>query len=107
VGSELKREVFNNVQTSKSSALLRGGTSVTDMDVMRSIQELAHREHELREREGRGGLSIKEREAMHSIELRLDQCWDYLRQRRARLDAHLDPDEASVHGLDTIENYRQ
>jgi hypothetical protein len=77
------------------------------MDVMRSIQELAHREHEFREREGREGLSIEEREALHSIELRLDQCWDYLRQRRALLNAHLDSDDASVRGVSTVENYRQ
>lgn len=76
-------------------------------EVMRSIQELAHREHELREREGRDGLSLEELELMRSIELRLDQCWDYLRQRRARLDAHLDPDEASVRGVSTVESYRQ
>jgi hypothetical protein len=76
-------------------------------DVMSNIQALAHEEHELREREGRGELSDEDRERLRSIELRLDQCWDFLRQRRARLSAGLDPEEAGVRDVDTVEHYRQ
>jgi hypothetical protein len=76
-------------------------------DVITDIQTLAHEEHELREREGRGEISDEERERLRSIEIRLDQCWDFLRQRRARLRAGGDPDEARVRDVDTVEHYRQ
>jgi hypothetical protein len=76
-------------------------------DILLNIQELAHEEHELREREGRGELSQEDRERLRWLEDRLDQCWDLLRQRRARVSAGLDPDEASVREVDTVEHYRQ
>jgi hypothetical protein len=60
-------------------------------DVMSSIQSLAHEERNLREREARGEISDEERERRRWIDLRLDQCWDFLRQRRARLSAALIP----------------
>ena len=76
-------------------------------DILLNIQELAHEEHELREREARGELSQEDRERLRWLEDRLDQCWDLLRQRRARVSAGLDPDEASVREVDTVEHYRQ
>jgi Protein of unknown function (DUF2630) len=76
-------------------------------DVLENIQALAHEEHELREREGREALSQEERDRLQWLEDRLDQCWDLLRQRRARARAGLDPEEASVRGVDTVEGYRQ
>jgi hypothetical protein len=76
-------------------------------DVLTSIQTLAHEEHELREREGHETLSQQEVERLQWLEDRLDQCWDLLRQRRARLRAGQDPDEASVRPVDTVEGYRQ
>jgi hypothetical protein len=80
---------------------------MAENNVMSTIQALAHEEHELLERESRGKLSDEERERLHSIELRLDQCWDLLRQRRARRAAGLDPKEARVRDVDTVEHYRQ
>jgi hypothetical protein len=76
-------------------------------DVLVNIQELAHEEHELREREGHSTLSEQEKERLQWLEDRLDQCWDLLRQRRARVSAGLDPDEASVRQVDTVEHYKQ
>ncbi|MGH2754130.1 MAG: DUF2630 family protein [Actinomycetota bacterium] len=80
---------------------------MAEPDVMGSIQQLAHEEHELLEREGRGELSDEERARLQTVGVRLDQCWDFLRQRRARRAAGLDPDEANVRNVDTVENYRQ
>lgn len=80
---------------------------MSQSDVMGTIQALAHEEHELREREGRGEISDRERDRLRSIELRLDQCWDFLRQRRARQSAGLDPEEAHVRNIDTVEHYQQ
>jgi hypothetical protein len=76
-------------------------------DVLVNIQELAHEEHELREREGHETLSQQDRERLQWLEDRLDQCWDLLRQRRAHVTAGLDPEEASVRAVDTVEHYRQ
>jgi hypothetical protein len=36
-----------------------------------------------------------------------DFCWDLLRQRRAREEFGLDPDDASARGTDTVEHYEQ
>ena len=80
---------------------------MTTDDVLDNIQGLAHEEHELRVREARESLSDQERERLRWLEDRLDQCWDFLRQRRARVSAGLDPDEASVRPVDTVEHYRQ
>lgn len=41
--------------------------------VMATIQQLAHDEHELRDREGRGQISEAERARLRSIELELDR----------------------------------
>lgn len=81
-------------------------TTSTD-DVLSSIQDLAHEEHRLREREGHETLSQQEIERLRWLEERLDQCWDLLRQRKARVGAGLDPDEASARPVDTVEHYRQ
>jgi hypothetical protein len=78
-----------------------------DPDILVTIDELAHEEHRLREAEGRGDLDDREKERLSSIEVQLDQCWDLLRQRRARRGAGLDPDEADVRSTDTVEHYRQ
>jgi hypothetical protein len=78
---------------------------MTDTDVLQGIETLAHEEHELREREGREGITDAERDRLHKIELQLDQCWDLLRQRRARTAAGLDPDEAKVRDVGTVEGY--
>ena len=76
-------------------------------DVLSSIQGLAHEEHRLREREGHETLTPEETDRLRWLEERLDQCWDLLRQRKARTRAGLDPDEASVRPVDTVEHYRQ
>ncbi len=80
---------------------------MADDDVLAGIQELAHEEHQLREREGHAQLSDEERARLGWIEERLDQCWDFLRQRRARATAGLDPEDAQVRSVDTVEHYRQ
>ena len=41
------------------------------------------------------------------LEVTLDQCWDLLRQRRARREFGQDPDTASTRDPNTVENYKQ
>ena len=53
------------------------------------------------------GLSPQEEEKLRTIEVSLDQCWDLLRQRRARRDAGQDPDEAEARPAPVVEGYKQ
>jgi Protein of unknown function (DUF2630) len=76
-----------------------------DQDIITRINELAHEEHELFEREGRRETSDADRERLEQLEVVLDQCWDLLHQRRARRSAGLDPDQATVRDSKTVEGY--
>jgi hypothetical protein len=76
-----------------------------DKDVMARINEIAHEEHELWEREGRGEITAAEQERLEDLGVTLDQCWDLLHQRRARRAAGQDPDQATVRDPRTVEGY--
>ena len=81
---------------------------MTDDDVLAGIQELAAEEHQLLERHQAGEpLSDEEHARMRDLEVRLDQCWDLLRQRRARREFGQDPDAAAVRDPSTVERYQQ
>lgn len=80
---------------------------MNDHDLFERIQRLADEEHSLLQRGGEAGLSASERERLQSIEVHLDQCWDLLRQRRARRHAGLDPDAAQLRDQQTVERYEQ
>jgi hypothetical protein len=80
---------------------------MVDEDVHSSIDALATEEHALREREGQQVLNEDELKRLQWLEVKLDQCWDLLRQRRARRNAGLDPDEARVRDVETVEHYQQ
>jgi len=69
------------------------------------INELAHEEHAIFERESHGTATAADRERLRHIQITLDQCWDLLRQRRARREFGLDPDEARVRDPKTVEGY--
>lgn len=73
--------------------------------VVDRINELANEEHELWERGARGELSQTEHERLKSLEVRLDQCWDLLHQRRALRNAGDNPDQAHVRDEKTVEGY--
>jgi hypothetical protein len=77
--------------------------SEQDRDVIEQIEQLAHEEHTLYEKESRGEASARERSRLQEIQVQLDQCYDLLRQRRARRAAGLDPDEAVVHDETAVE----
>jgi hypothetical protein len=78
---------------------------MTDEDIITRINDLAHEEHQLFEKESEGKASTRERERLKEIEVQLDQCWDLLHQRRARRSAGLDPDQATVRPETTVEGY--
>lgn len=66
---------------------------MADEDVIARINELAHEEHALFEKESLGKASARERGRLKEIEAQLDQCWDLLHRRRARRAAGLEPDD--------------
>ena len=74
--------------------------SEPDSDLLQRIQRLVAEEHDLRD--GRTDLA-----RLRLLEEELDQCWDLLRQRRARREFDQDPDEASARSTDTVEHYQQ
>jgi Protein of unknown function (DUF2630) len=77
-----------------------------DQDILSQINALADEEHRLFLRAGTDEpLSDDEHRRMKEIEVRLDQCWDLLHQRRARRNAGLNPDEAEVRDPEIVENY--
>ena len=78
---------------------------MNDQDILTRIQALVEEEHSLREAPGDGQVPDKAR--LKQVEESLDQCWDLLRQRRARLAAGQDPGEAKVRDVNQVENYRQ
>jgi Protein of unknown function (DUF2630) len=76
-----------------------------DKEVLGRINELAREEHELFERESHGKVTDADRARLRRLEVTLDQCWDLLRQRRARRAAGLNPDDAQVRDQKTVEGY--
>jgi hypothetical protein len=76
----------------------------SDRPVVKHIERLVREEHELY---GQGRLSDGDRQRLMQLEVELDQCWDLLRQRRARREFGGDPDQARVRPPEIVENYEQ
>ena len=51
--------------------------------------------------------SAQEREQLKAAEEALDQCWDLLRQRRARREFGENPGEAAARPVGEVEGYMQ
>lgn len=81
---------------------------MTEQDILGRISDLVDHEHDLRSRASRGELDPDvERRRLAELEVMLDQCWDLLRQRRARIDRDEPPDEAQPRSAGQIEGYLQ
>jgi uncharacterized protein DUF2630 len=79
-----------------------------DKDILSRVNELIRTEHELRDQLTQGKLSSEqERERLRSAEEALDQCWDLLRQRRARREYGENPDGAAARPTAEVEGYQQ
>ena len=76
-----------------------------DKKVTDRIDELAREEHALFEREDKGTATDADRERLQHIQVTLDQCWDLLRQRRARREFGQDPEGAQLRDEKTIKGY--
>ena len=81
---------------------------MNDTEILRRIHELVVTEHDLRSRVEHGQLDrATEQEEIRRLDETLDQCWDLLRQRRARREFGEDADTAEVRPADVVERYQQ
>ncbi len=78
-----------------------------DPQIHGTMDQLVNEEHELWQRESDGTASDDDRQRLQTVKVSLDQCWDLLRQRRARRDAGLDPEQAELRRPEVVENYEQ
>lgn len=76
----------------------------SDETVLGKIESLVHEEQKLY---GHGDLSDDDRVRLEKLQVELDQCWDLLRQRRARREFDQDPDKAAVRPASVVERYEQ
>ena len=75
-----------------------------EKDLLNRIHALVDEEHSLREGTEH---TDDQRTRMQQLEVQLDQCWDLLRQRRAKRQYGEDPDEAEVRPASEVESYMQ
>ena len=73
-----------------------------DQAIFDQLRALTDEEHAIRQ-EGPNG----DPDRLQDIEVMLDQCWDLLRQRRAKRQYGDNPDEAHVRSADVVEHYQQ
>ena len=70
--------------------------------VLTQIQQLVAEEHRLFDK---GSLDEAESQRLANIQIKLDQCWDLLRQRRALRETGRDVNEAKVRPAGIVEKY--
>lgn len=73
-----------------------------DEGVLNHIHRLVDEEHHLENSQAPGQ---PDQARLARINTELDQCWDLLRQRRARREYGGNPDEASLRSRKTVERY--
>jgi len=73
-----------------------------DASVLADIQRLVGEEHRLFER---GELSPEETHRLAAVQAELDQCWDLLRQRRAKREFGDSPSDAHARPADVVKKY--
>jgi len=78
---------------------------MADEQVSMQIEILAREEHALFQKEAAGKASDADRARLAQVGILLDQCWDLLRQRRAKREFGLNPNEARARDPKTIKNY--
>jgi Protein of unknown function (DUF2630) len=80
---------------------------VEDPQIHGAIDRMVDEEHQLWERESAGEATDADRQRLEELRVSLDQCWDLLRQRRARREAGQNPDGAELRRPEVVERYEQ
>jgi hypothetical protein len=78
-----------------------------DSAILGHIGDLVREEEALRARATQGGMDDADHARLTAIETQLDQCWDLLRQRRAKREFGENPDEATVRSGAVVEEFKQ
>ena len=76
-----------------------------EQDILGRISALVDEEHQLRG--SRPEHTDEQRARLSHLETQLDQCWDLLRQWRAKRQYGENPEEASARPEQEVENYLQ
>lgn len=78
-----------------------------DAGIRSRIEEMVAEEQRLLEAGQGEGPDPARHARLAGLKTELDVCWDLLRQRGAREEFGLDPDDASARDADTVEGYEQ
>ncbi len=73
-----------------------------DQTILDRITALVDEEHKLRDDPAAPEANAPR---LKSVAEQLDQCWDLLRQRRAKREFGADPETAAPRDIGTVENY--
>ncbi|GAA0956227.1 DUF2630 family protein [Kribbella koreensis] len=77
-----------------------------DKSLFSRIDELVAEEHELRSKHAAGEINdADEKDRLRKLEVELDQCWDLLRQRRAKREFGENPEDAQARSGEIVEGY--
>ncbi len=81
---------------------------MTEHDILGQVRSLVDQEHQLRAKRLSGEIDTQQEQTqLQALEEALDQCWDLLRQRRAKSEFGENPDTAAARPVKTVENYLQ
>ena len=75
---------------------------MSDRTILEHINELIDEEHRLK---NDPATPADAHARIRHLEEQLDQCWDLLRQRRAKREFGADPADAQVRDVKTVEGY--
>ena len=78
-----------------------------DQQIHGTIEQLVAEEHELWDKEAAGAATDDDRRRLQEVKVSLDQCWDFLRQRRALRESGRDEDAATTRPPAVVEGYEQ
>jgi hypothetical protein len=78
-----------------------------ERSILSHISELVTEERALRDRHVGEGLTDSDQARLLALEEDLDQCWDLLRQRRAKAEFGENPDTAQPRPAGEVESYLQ
>jgi len=73
-----------------------------DNSILQHVAELVDEERRLR---AGGAAAAADALRLRHVAEQLDQCWDLLRQRRAKREFGLDPESAQLRDAGTVERY--
>lgn len=81
---------------------------MSEHEILSTVRSLVDQEHQLRQQRLSGEIDSQEEQAqLQSLEEALDQCWDLLRQRRAKSEFGENPEQVAARPVKTVEGYLQ